>query len=85
MPPYDRRFQASRPNQLYTTDITYISCGSRFYYLSVIQDLYNNEVVAWHLSNRNDLSLVIKTLEHLCAQRDIKGAIPHSDQGFQYV
>ncbi|MFC7802180.1 transposase, partial [Bacillus subtilis] len=48
-------------------------------------DLYNNEVVAWKLSKRNDLELVMKTVESLTAQRDVQGAILHSDQGFQYT
>jgi putative transposase len=33
------------------------------YYLSVIEDLLNNEIVAWKLSNRNDLELVLNTVE----------------------
>ncbi|QAW10124.1 IS3 family transposase [Bacillus subtilis] len=81
----NREFQTNQPNQLYVTDITYIACGQRFYYLSAVQDLYNNEVVAWKLSKRNDLELVMKTVESLTAQRDVQGAILHSDQGFQYT
>lgn len=81
----NREFEARVPNQLYLTHITYISCGKRFYYLSVILDLYNNEIVAWKLSNRNDLELVMKTLENLTTQRDVQGAALHSDQGFQYT
>ncbi|UOG06681.1 DDE-type integrase/transposase/recombinase, partial [Bacillus altitudinis] len=56
-----------------------------FYYLSAIQDLYNNEIVAWKLSKRNDLELVMETLENLTSLRDVKGALFHSDQGFQYT
>ncbi|WP_145033690.1 IS3 family transposase, partial [Micrococcus luteus] len=70
----NREFQTNQPNQLYVTDITYIACGQRFYYLSAVQDLYNNEVVAWKLSKRNDLELVMKTVESLTAQRDVQGA-----------
>ncbi|MGQ9010796.1 IS3 family transposase [Bacillus stercoris] len=81
----NRDFQTNRPNQLYVTDITYIACGQRFYYLSAVQDLYNNEIVSWKLSKRNDLELVMKTVESLTVQRDVQGAILHSDQGFQYT
>ncbi|MEK5081522.1 IS3 family transposase [Bacillus sp. FSL H8-0515] len=81
----NREFQTNRPNHLYVTDITYIACGQRFYYLSAVQDLYNNEIVAWKLSKRNDLELVMKTVESMTAQRDVQGAILHSDQGFQYT
>ncbi|WP_440120081.1 hypothetical protein [Paenibacillus sp. QZ-Y1] len=52
----ERQFQAILPRTKLVTDITYIHTGEQFVYLSVIQDLYNNEIVAWHLSERNDLS-----------------------------
>jgi transposase InsO family protein len=44
-------------------------------------DLYNNEVVAWRISVRNDLKLVVDTVKSL---QDSK-ALLHSDQGFQYT
>lgn len=81
----NRHFQIHKPNSLYVTDITYLSVCDRFYYFSAIQDLYNNEIVAWHVSSRNDLKLVMDTLEKLTQQRDVYGAILHSDQGFQYT
>jgi putative transposase len=58
-----RKFKASGPNQKMVTDITYVSDGKQFYYLSVIQDLFNNEIVGWELSKRNDLELVLNTVE----------------------
>ncbi len=61
----DREFQSDRPIHKLVTDITYVRAGEQFYYLSVIQDLYNNEIVAWHLSIRNDLKLVMQTLENV--------------------
>lgn len=42
-----RNFQASKPNQKWVTDITYIQYGSTVKYLSTIMDLYNNEIVAY--------------------------------------
>lgn len=41
-----RQFHATAPQQKMVTDITYISDASAFVYLSVIQDLFNNEIVA---------------------------------------
>lgn len=58
-----RKFHATAPQQKMVTDITYISDGSTFVYLSVIQDLFNNEIVAWRLSQRNDVQLVLDTVE----------------------
>ncbi|GGD88205.1 hypothetical protein GCM10010911_53390 [Paenibacillus nasutitermitis] len=51
-----RQFHATAPQQKMVTDITYISEGTKFHYLSVIQDLFNNEIVAWQLSERNDVA-----------------------------
>ncbi|MGF7050461.1 transposase InsO family protein [Paenibacillus sp. DS2015] len=44
-------------------------------------DLFNNEALAWKLSNRNDLQLVLDTVKQL----DAPEALLHSDQGFQYT
>ncbi|MGZ0051923.1 IS3 family transposase [Brevibacillus gelatini] len=81
----ERHFKVEQPNRLFATDITYIAVVDKFYFLSVIQDLFNNEIVAWKVSKRNDLQLVMDTVEDLHKQRDMQGAILHSDQGFQYT
>lgn len=80
-----RKFKALGPNQKMVTDITYVSDGKQFYYLSVIQDLFNNEIVAWQISKRNDLELVLKTVDEWTKKKDVAGAVLHSDQGFQYT
>ena len=81
----ERQFHAEAPLRKLVTDITYIRVGERFIYFSAIQDLFNNEIVAWCLSDRNDLDLVTKTVDMLCEKADLSGAILHSDQGFQYT
>jgi transposase InsO family protein len=67
------------------TDITYVRIGDTFAYLSAVLDLYNNEIVAWEVSTRNDLELVHNTLNQLRDKPFSKGALLHSDQGFQYT
>jgi putative transposase len=81
----NREFQAEAPNRIFVTDITYVAFENRFYYLSAVQDLYNNEIVAWKVSKRNDLALVIDTVEELQRTRNVNQSILHSDQGFQYT
>ncbi|WP_435303371.1 IS3 family transposase [Paenibacillus amylolyticus] len=77
----NREFSAAAPVQKLVTDITYVRIGHDFAYLSVVMDLYNNEIVAWELSERNDLKLVMETVKKLkCGP-----ALLHSDQGFQYT
>ncbi|MFD2085079.1 IS3 family transposase [Brevibacillus brevis] len=81
----NRKFRADKPNEVFVTDITYVALHNRYYYLSVIQDLFNNEVVAWKVSKRNDLQLVLDTVGQLNEERDVLKATLHSDQGFQYT
>ncbi|RVT56095.1 IS3 family transposase [Niallia taxi] len=81
----NRQFKDRKFNEVLVTDITYIPFQNRFYYLSVVQDLYNNEIVAWKLSNRNDIKLVLDTVEQVTNKRNVHGTILHSDQGFQYT
>ena len=56
----NREFSATAPVQKLVTDITYVRIGHDFGYLSVVMDLYNNEIVAWELSERNDLNSLWK-------------------------
>lgn len=77
----NRKFAAEAVMEKYVTDITYVRTGNDFIYLSVVMDLYNNEIIAWKLSERNDLQLVLETVKQITAP----GALLHSDQGFQYT
>ncbi|MFC3748715.1 DDE-type integrase/transposase/recombinase [Paenibacillus sp. GCM10012306] len=79
-----RRFHATSPQQKLVADITYISDGTHFYYLSAIQDLLNNEIVAWQISNRNDVSLVLDAVKQWTRKRDVSEAVFHSEQGLIY-
>ncbi|WP_432613328.1 IS3 family transposase [Cytobacillus oceanisediminis] len=81
----NREFLAEKPYEKLVTDITYIRVGDEFVYLSAVLDLYNNEIVSWQLSERNDLKLVIDTIKQLEGKQFAKNALIHSDQGFQYT
>jgi len=81
----NREFHASRPNEKWVTDITYLIFNGQRLYLSAIKDLYNNEIVCYHISRRNDLKLVIDTLKKARKKRDVRGILLHSDRGFQYT
>lgn len=81
----EQNFLADRPNEKWVTDITYLPYGEKMLYLSTIMDLYNNEIIAYRISDKQDLSLVIDTLEDACRGRETYGVILHSDQGSQYT
>ncbi|WP_310552216.1 IS3 family transposase, partial [Paenibacillus glufosinatiresistens] len=81
-----RDFTAAKPNQKWVTDVTQYRVGERWLYLSAIKDLFNNEIVAYQLSERNDNELVLQTFAKAFAkQKDVTGLVVHSDQGFQYT
>ncbi|WP_182504057.1 DDE-type integrase/transposase/recombinase [Peribacillus huizhouensis] len=53
--------------------------------MSAIKDLYNNEIVAYQLSRRNDYKLILDTFKKAIKGRDVKDILLHSDQGYQYT
>ena len=77
-----RNFDSPTPRRKLVTDITYLPTLNGFIYLSAVQDLHCNEIVAYSLSSRNDLALVLASLEQFTA---MPGTLLHSDQGFQYT
>jgi putative transposase len=79
-----RNFQAEEPNQKWCTDITYIMTSNGWAYLSVIKDLFDGYIVAHHLSARNDVAMVTKTLKKARQKEMVTGTLLHSDQGHQY-
>jgi len=81
-------FLASHPNQKWVTDITYMKCKDGNLYLSCIKDLYDNSIIAYHISNKNDLDLVIQTFSKAFLENnpeELQGLIVHSDRGSQYT
>jgi putative transposase len=82
----NREFTASRPNQKWVTDITYVSTQQGWAYLSTIQDLFDGFIVAHELGTENSLNLVLNTLKQAKQKEQIlEGLLLHSDQGYQYT
>lgn len=81
-----RHFSTGRPNQVWTSDITYIWTREGWAYLAVVLDLCSRMIVGWELSARLTASLVTSALERALAWRNpSKGLILHSDRGSQYA
>ena len=81
-----QEFNPNSPNQVWTTDLTYISIGpKRHVYLYAILDLYSRKCIAWKVSDRIDAKLACDTLEIAINKRKPKEPIIfHSDQGSQF-
>ncbi|MEV2663374.1 IS3 family transposase, partial [Paenibacillus larvae] len=81
-----RDFTADALHQKWVTDVTQYRVADTWLYVSAIKDLYNNEIVAYHMSLRNDNQLVLQTFTKAFeTAKDVTGLIVHSDQGFQYT
>lgn len=78
-------FEASKPNEKYVTDITYIWTEEGWLYLATVMDLYSRMLVGWALSERMTSTLVMDALKMALWRRGRpRGVIVHSDRGSQY-
>jgi len=73
-----------RPNQVWSTDITYIRLDQGFVYLSAVIDWYSRKVLAWRLSNTLDSSFCVDCLEE-AVQKYGTPEIFNTDQGCQFT
>lgn len=81
----NQTFEASRPNQVWLTDITYIPTDEGWLYLAAIKDLFTCEIVGYAMSDRMTTPLVSQALfRATAAKRPAAGLIHHSDRGSQY-
>ena len=82
----DREFTATRPNEKWVSDITYIETGEGWLYLAVVEDLYSRKVVGWAHGDRMPSELVHSALEMAIGRRLPSGKLLlHSDRGSQYA
>jgi len=81
-----REFTATRPHQVWTSDITYIWTDEGWLYLAVILDVFSRAIVGWATSARIDAELVCAAFGRaVCQYRPGLRVIFHSDRGSQYT
>lgn len=78
-----RDLDITRPNQVWSTDITYIKTNNGFMYLTAVIDVYSRYIVSWELSNSMSKDLCTSVLEK--ALRIASPEIVNTDQGSQYT
>ncbi len=82
----NRDFTATRPNQKWVTDITYVLTQQGWAYLSTIKDLFDSFIVSHAMSLSNSVALVTKTVQQAKEKEKVTdGLVLHSDQGHQYT
>jgi putative transposase len=83
----ERDFSASRPNQLWVADLTYVATWSGFVYVALVVDAFSRFLVGWQASRSLRTDLALDALEMAVWQRhgDLEGLVHHSDRGSQYL
>jgi transposase InsO family protein len=78
--------KASRPNQVWVADITYVSTAEGWVYVAAILDLYSRRIVGWAVSQQINTALVLRALSMALTHRQPPaGLVFHSDRGVQYA
>lgn len=84
----NRQFHASRPNELWVSDFTYVSTWQGWLYVAFVIDVFARRIVGWRVSNNMKTEFVLDALEQALYARQPGRAgnlIHHSDRGSQYV
>lgn len=84
----DRNFAATRPNELWVADFTYLRCWEGLVFFSFVIDAHSRRVVGWQFSTSMRTDLVLDALRMALTRRE-HGAdlelVHHSDAGSQYT
>jgi transposase InsO family protein len=82
----EREFHATRPNQLWVADITYVATWAGFVYVAFVIDVFSRHIVGWRVSSSLRSDLALDALEQaLQARPHDERLIHHSDRGVQYL
>jgi transposase InsO family protein len=84
----DRQFTATRPNQLWVADFTYVATWRGFVYVAFVIDVFARCIVGWRVSASLRTDFVLDALEQAIYQRcgtDVTDLVHHSDRGTQYL
>jgi len=84
----DRNFAASRPNELWVSDLTYVATWRGFAYVAFVIDAYASRIVGWRASSSLRSDLALDALEQAIYDRGMHNngrLVHHSDRGVQYL
>ena len=81
-----REFSASRPNELWVADLTYVATWQGYVYVAFIIDVFSRMIVGWRTSNSLRSDLALDALEQALHARETRqDLVHHSDRGVQYL
>jgi len=84
----DRHFVATRPNQLWVSDFTYVATWQGFVYVAFVIDVFGRRIVGWRVSSSLRTDFVLDALEQAIYARcddTVGDLVHHSDRGSQYL
>ena len=83
----DRKFRATRPGEIWISDITYVRTKNGWLYLTVIIDMYDRKVIGWSMSTGLSAGETVITawLMAIWNRPITQDLIFHSDRGVQYA
>ena len=82
----NREFEATRPNEKWLADITYIPTAEGWLYLAVVLDLFSRKIVGWAFAATLESCLVEQAFCMALQDRTVlQGLLHHSDRGSQYA
>lgn len=83
-----RDFTATKPNQLWVSDLTYVATWRGFVYVAFVIDVFSRRIVGWRVSSSLRSDLALDALEQAICERHLDHDDPlvhHSDRGSQYL
>jgi putative transposase len=81
-----RDFNATRPDERWVTDITYVWTREGWAYVAVLLDLFSRAVVGWAIDSSLSTALPLAALgSAVKRRRPSPGLLHHSDRGCQYT
>ncbi len=83
----DAASHPTRPNQLWASDISYISTQEGFLYLATYLDVFTRKVVGFSMSDSMETALILSALEMALGRQNLQAGelLSHSDRGSQYA
>jgi len=82
----DRDFTATRPNQLWVADLSYVATWAGFVYVAFVIDAFSRMIVGWRVARSLRSDLALDALEQaLYARPNTQELVHHSDRGVQYL
>ena len=82
----DRQFTATKPNQVWLADLTYIATGEGWLYVAAIMDLHTRKIVGWSMRDHLQAELATSALMMAVQHRRPGAGLAHrSDRGIQYA